>query len=141
MVQLSRFMLLVMFMPLNPLMMHSNTVSVSRYISRLSSLSTAGLTLEGGEAGGGSGEVVPHLVDQVVVVLDPVLLRLHHRGLTLNRHNIDRVRTSLSDSDLERGLQLPVFLLQLAHLLTHLLVQSLDVQAALVSLAHLEMVI
>ena len=137
-VQLSRFMLLVLVMPL---MMHSDTVSVSRYISRLSRLSTAGLTLEGGEAGGGSGEVVPHLVDQVVVVLDPVLLRLHHRGLTLNKQNIDRVRTSLSDSDLERGLQLPVFLLQLAHLLTHLLVQSLDVQAALVSLAYLEMVI
>ena len=88
MVQLSRFMLLVLFMPLNPLMMHSNTVSVSRYISRLNSLGTAGLTLERGEAGGGSGEVVPHLVDQVVVVLDPVLLRLHHRGLTLNKQTL-----------------------------------------------------
>ena len=32
MLQLSRFMLLVLFMPLNPLMMHSNTVSVSGYI-------------------------------------------------------------------------------------------------------------
>ena len=43
------------------------------------------LTLERAEAGGGSGEVVPHLVDQVVVVLDPVLLRLHHRGLALRQ--------------------------------------------------------
>ena len=43
------------------------------------------LTLERAEAGGGSGEVVPHLVDQVVVVLYPVLLGLHHRGLALRQ--------------------------------------------------------
>ena len=43
------------------------------------------LTLERAEAGGGSGEVVPHLVDQVVVVLDPVLLGLHHSGLALTQ--------------------------------------------------------